>query len=449
MSHKITVKTKKSGTPLIVLSIIVGIMLGLGGLLAFLHYSRELVLLDESKVDVNEFFSKRNPAPFINSAVNAAPYIPEYSRDDALYYYEAPEGFSIISHSYEWNEEMLELLYYELKENTHGDEIEKLSEIIMYGHGNEELNALATYSPGITSASFIINFPAFPNHFKVEFPKFIGRINIYGGDTRTTIESIASSLSHEYGHHYTFYYMFDHEMRQNDLLTESAFADFREAYRFNLIGRISEDSDYFRYRHRYLIEVAAEDYVQLMGSPNTRSVVDFIDVKQVAEGLEQPQFTSGARNAFPQENMMLPLPNEVPGLPTYFFNYIDERPRAPAEPRQDIIIDINRQTMQHNLDTGTRTFVYYTLTWNTPYENAIYTIACYDPYDYSGWGIPIKTVRPGQSASAVIGEYAVVRGNMVHFASDTIAQDFKVFYVVAQLPDGTYYTSEKLEFNFR
>jgi len=447
--HKSTVKKKKSGTPLIVLSIIVGVVLFFGGVVIFSHYTRELNLLEESKVDVNVFLNKSPENTFINSVAYAEPYIPEYARHDALFYFEAPEGFSIISHSKEWNEDMLNLLYHELKQNKHGDEIEKLSEIVVYGHGNDEMNALATYSPGITSASFFIHFPAFPENFRVEFPKFIGRINIYGGDTRTTIESIAGSLSHEYGHHYTFYYMFDYEMRQNDLLTESTFAEFREVHRFNLIGRVSEDADYFRYRHRYLIEIAAEDYVQLMGSPSTRRVVDFIDIKQIAEGATAPSDTSGARNAFPQENMMIPLPTEVPGLAEYFYSYIDIAPRVPQEERQDITIEINRQSVQHNLETGLRTFVYYTLTWNTPYQDAIYTLACYDPYDYNGWGIPIKTVRPGQSASAVIGEYAVVRGNMVHFAADDLAQDFKVFYVVAQLPDGTYYMSDKLEFNFR
>jgi len=447
--HKATVKKQKSAMPLIVLSLIVSITLGLGGLLAFNHYNLEINLLEESKVDINTFLEGLTSDPFINTAVSASPYIPEYSRDDALYRFVAPEGFSIISHSTLWDEEMLELLYYELKQNVHGEEIEKLSEIIVYGHSDDEMNALATYAPGTSSAVLVINFPAFPEHFSVEFPKFIGRINIYGGDTRTTIESIAGSLSHEYGHHYTFYYMFDYEMRQNDLLVESVYADFREAHRHNLIGRVSGDVDYFKYRYRYLIEIAAEDYVQLMGSPNTRSVVDFIDIKQVAEDMAQPRDTSGARNAFPQANMLIPLPNEVPGLTEYFYSYIDASPRVPVEEKQDITIEINRQSMQHNLETGPRTFIYYTLTWNTPYKDAIYTIACYDPYDYSGWGIPIKTIRPGQSASAVIGEYAVARNGMLYFAEDNLARDFKVFFVVAQLPDGTYYMSDKLEINFR
>ncbi|MCL2627996.1 MAG: hypothetical protein FWD44_04770 [Oscillospiraceae bacterium] len=447
--HRADVKKQKSGKSFIVLSITIGIALLLGGVLAFTHYGRELELFENSKADTNAFFANRISDPFVNSAADDSPYIPAYGRDDALYYFEAPEGFSIISHSREWNEDMLSLLYDELKQNAHGEEIEKLSEIVVYGHDNNEMNALATYSPGITSASFFINFPAFPSDFSIDFPKFAGIINIYGGDTKTTIESIASSLSHEYGHHFTFYYMFDYEMREQNRLTESTYAELRETRRFNLIGRVEEDADYFMNRFRYLIEIAAEDYVQLMGSPATRNVVDFIDVKQIAEGAQQARDGSGARNAFPQENMMIPLAAEVSGLAEYFYGYIGEQPRVPVEERQDITLDINRHSVQHNLADGPKTFVYYTLTWNTPYQNAIYTISCYDPYDYTGWGLPIKTVRPGGAASAVIGEYAVARGGRVYFANDNVAQGFKAFYVVAQLPDGTYYVSDKLEYNFR
>jgi len=448
MSRYVT--KRKSALPLIVFSIIVGVALFFGGFIAYKHYERELFLLDESKADTDAFLSKAPADTFINSAMFAEAYIPEYRRDNALYFFEAPEGFSIVSFSKEWNEEMLELLYEELKLNTHGEEIEKLSEITVYGYENNDQNALATYTPGITATSFIIRFPALPDDFSVNFPKVAGKINIYGGDFKTTIESIASSLSHEYGHHYTFYYMFDYEMRELNLLAGSTYADLREAYRFNLIGLVSEDENYHLYRHLYLIETAAEDYVQLMGSPTTRQVVDFIDIKQVAEGAEQPQGRSGgARNASPQENMMIPLPSEVSGLPEYFYSYIGATPPEPVEERQNITLEIKRDSVQHNPTDGPRTCVYYTITWNTPYNNAIYTLACYDPYNYSGWGIPIKTVRPGQNASAVIGEYAVARGNVLHFASDEIAQDFKVFYVVAQLPDGTYYMSDKLEFNFR
>ena len=447
--HKSSVRTKRSGLPVIIMSIIVSLALGIGGLLAFKYYDNEIDSLEFSKADPEVFFNRLSSTkPFINSAVNAKPYIPEYSRDDALYRFEAPEGFIILSHSSAWNDEKLIDLYHELKLNAHGEEIEKLSEIIVFGHDNEDINALATYSPGITSTVFYINFPAIPDDFTVEFPKIMGRINIYGGNTKTTIESIAGSLSHEYGHHYTFYYMFDYEMRVNDLLGMSNYAKLRQADRFNLIGRTSESPEYFLYRHLYLLETAAEDYVQLMGSPTTRQVMDYVDVKQLVDGAEQITDRSDARNAFPQENMMIPLAFEVPSLLDYYYSYIDVDTPEPLEERQDITLNIEKQSVQFNLAEGPRTFDHYIIKWNTPYTGAIYTLACYEPYNYSGWGRPIKTVRPGQNASAVIGEYAVAKSGRVYFMDDEIAQGYKMFYVVAQLPDGTYYMSDKLEYNF-
>jgi hypothetical protein len=88
------------------------------------------------------------------------------------------------------------------------------------------------------------------------------------------------------------------------------------------------------------------------------------------------------------------------------------------------------------------------LSWNTPYSEAVYTIACYDPDNYSGWARPIKTVFHGNTASAVIGTVTLVRGEQVMIQDDEIAQGKKVFYVVAMLPDGTYHLSDKLTLVF-
>ena len=63
-------------------------------------------------------------------------------------------------------------------------------------------------------------------------------------------------------------------------------------------------------------------------------------------------------------------------------------------------------------------------------------------------GIPIKTVHPGQNTSAIIGEYVVDRGDRVTFIDDGNAEGTKVFMVIALLPDGTFYASEKLEHHF-
>jgi hypothetical protein len=439
----------RSNTGLIVLLLILGLALMLVGFMAYMHFDYEINEYLQSEIGAAAAFKTFSSEPFINSAENANPYNPYDPRGDALYFYEAPEGFAVISHSQAWNEEKLKLLYHELMMNEHGEEINILYEVVIHPEEDEYGNKLASYTRSTTAVSFFIRFPALPHEFSVDFPRAVGSINIYGGDTNTTVESIAGSLSHEYGHLYTFYHMFDFVIDEHDLIRDTTYAAFRGVSANNLLTDLQiDDEGYSQNRHRCIIEIAAEDYVQLMGSPNTRQVADFVDVRQVIDGAENPTGTFRARNAFPQENMRLPLPNDVPGLEAYFRSYIDLQPRVPIEEKQDVTLQIRQNSKQFNLVTGHRTFIYYTITWNTPYQEAIYTLACYDPNNYNGWGIPIKTVRHGQTASAIIGEYVVERGNQVVSLDDGLAGGVKVFYVVAQLTDGTFFISDKLEYNF-
>jgi len=445
-------KTKKAN---IIIPILIVLTLLAGGY-AFYHFNTELEIYRKCTTESQAFFSIHIPQPFINSAADAEPYKPYNPHDDALYFFDAPEGFTIISHSQAWNRDMLESLYYELLMNEHGDEINALYEVIVYPYDEEEGMAAATYTPGTKAVTLFMRFPAFPEDFSIDFPQDIGSITLYSGDTNTTVESMAGSLSHEYGHHYTFYYMFGFGQNRPDIdgyepdddsLAHTIYAVLRDATRYNLITSISPGENYFDNWYRYLVEVAAEDYVQLMGSPTTRQVVDFVDVQQLIRGSEHPEFFR-ARNAFPQANMMIPLANDVPGLKDYFYNFIGIIPRAPIEEKQTVTLQMQRNPIEYLLTTGPRTFVHFEITWNAPYQNAIYTLVCYDPNDYNGWGIPIKTVRPGQNTSAIIGDYAVERGNQIVSMNDGNAEGSKIFYVVALLPDGTFYISDKLEHNF-
>ena len=443
---------KKSAAPIIVL-LILFLAVIIAGFASIFYFTNEIEAYRQASSDADNFFRSHSPQPFINSAVDAEPYHYDDPHEEALFFYEALEGFTLISHSEAWDRDMLELLYFELLRNEHGDEINMLYEVIVYPYREDESNMLASYTVGTTSVSFSIQFPAFPPGFSVFFPREIGRITLYGGDTNTTIDSMANSLSHEYGHLYTFYYMLhtengDYDSSENDSLDGTEYAGLREASRFNLITNATPGSTYMEERHRYLFEIAAEDYVQLMGSPRTRQVVDFVDVQQILNSAQQPSRTADARNAFPQENMMIPLANDVPGLAEYFYSFIGANPRVPIEEKKDVTLQVRRESTQLDLVEGSRTFIYYTITWNAPYDNAIYTLVYYDPDNYTGWGVPVKTVHPGQATSAVMGEYVVVRGTEVLHIPNSAVQGTKVLFVVALLQDGTFYISEKLEHNF-
>jgi len=445
---------RKSASPVIVVFLIVIFIVILGSFGAVYHFNREIETYQNSSIeaipdeDPDDILLLKSQRHFINPAAEADPHHDYDHHDDALYFFDAPEGFTMASHSEAWNQYKLEMLYQELMLNQYGEEINLLYEVVVHPYEEEEMNMLASFAFGVTIESFFINFPAFPTDFTIDFPKDIGKINLYGGDTKTTVESMAQSLSHEYGHLFTFYHMFNPGKDEYDSLSYTTYAMLREAARFDLITSANPEENYMLERHRYLIEIAAEDYVQLMGSPTTRQVVDFVDVQQILNGAEHPTDISGARNAFPQENMMLPLANDVPGLKEYFYSYINAQPPAPIEDKMEVVLEIRQNVVERNLVTGPHTSVHYVLSWNAPYQNAIYTLVCYDPFNYSGWGTPIKTVHPGQTTSAVIGEYSVERGEQIAFLDDGNAQGTKVFFVVALLPDGTQYISEKLEYTF-
>jgi hypothetical protein len=439
---------KRAGRALIVTLFIISLLMMGAGVFGLQFFMGEANAYRQSENDSELFFLARTAEPFINTAADAPPYVSIVEDETVpLYYYRAPEGFTLISYSSAWDETMLRALREELLLNQHGSEINFLHEVIVFPD-EQERSVLASYTITTDTTRFVMPFPAMPSDFGINFGQGIGIIHLYGGDTVTTIAGMAASLSHEYGHLFTFYHMFNEALAAGGDLLNTEFARLREASLHNLITRSDRGDDYWEQRFRYLIEVAAEDFVQLMGSPTTRQVVDFVDVRQRLNSAEGPESTLGARNAFPQENLMIPLANEVPGLAEYFFSFINRTPPEPIQPRQEIIPEITQHVRVFDLVSGQRTFIYYEITWNTPYDGAIYTLVTYDPANYSGWGLPIRTIRPGVSASAIIGEYVVERGGQVVFLNDNLAEGTRVFLVIAQLPDGTFFTSEKLTHTF-
>ena len=439
---------RKAGRAWIVTLFMISLLLMGAGVFGLQHFMGETNAYRQSMFDSEAAFMERISEPFVNSTAYAPPFVSENEEEIIpLFYFEAPEGFTVISHSAAWDERMLIELRDELLLNQRGDEINFLEEIIVFPD-EQDNNVLASYTIGTDIDRFIIGFPALPSDFGVSFGRNFGIIHLYGGDVVTTIVGMAGSLSHEYGHLFTFYHMFNDALQAGGTLENTEFARLREAARHDLIVRSDRGEDYWEQRFRYLIEVAAEDFVQLMGSPTTRHVVDFMDVRQRLNATETPTVMQSARNAFPQENLMIPLANYVPGLKEYFFSFINREPPQPVEQRQEITLEIEQTAKTFELVSGERTFLFYEITWNAPYEDAIYTLVTYDPANYSGWGTPIRTVRSGITPSAIIGEYVIAQDGQVRFMNDELATGTRVFMVIALLPDGTFFTSEKLTHTF-
>jgi hypothetical protein len=209
------------------------------------------------------------------------------------------------------------------------------------------------------------------------------------------------------------------------------------------------EAEYMQEHYRVLFEVAAEDYVQLMGSPTTRQTTDFSDLRGQLNGRDYPELIriDLAVNAWPQANMTIPFASEVPGLAEYYYSFIDEDMPVPEQPKQEININIDRRSIGYDLVDGYKTFVHYILSWDTPYQDTIYTLVCFDPEDANSV-IPIKTVYSGETATATIGTITSDRGEYINIFSDSLARGTKVFFVIAMLPDGNFYRSEQLQHVF-
>ena len=380
--------------------------------------------------------------PFENSALSQEAPLTEI-QNEALYSYQATDTLMFLSHSEQWDEVKLQELYNELLQNKHGEEMTTLHEVVVWPQADE--NALATHSSDVLAQSLKVNFGALPEDFQLDFMRSISLIALYDGDEKNTIESMASALSHEYGHLYTFYYMFD---AANLDLADTEYSQLREYDKYDLITTAFPALDYWENHHRYLFEVAANDYVQLMGSPTARQTTAIQDVRQLINSGANPSPEGQyiGNGLIPQENLKIPLASEVDGLSKYFHQFIGEEAPVPTSPRNEITITIEPGSQGYDLIDGYRNFVYYDLKWNTPYQDATYILVCYDAGDYLIQ--PIKTVLAGQESVATIGTVTRNKGDHITYMSDEHDQGTKIFLVLALLPDGTYYSSEALEYTF-
>lgn len=412
-------------------------------LLPALDQRMEVLKADMDAVDA--FMRRPASEPYQNqAALRAFAQKPQSdAEEDTLYVYTSPEGIEFISKSNAWNESDLELLYEELLKNKHGEELYSLSRVVVYPQEDE--TALATHQQTSERDTFQLNFPALPPDFQISFQREAGVITLYGGDTNTTVESMADSLSHEYGHHYTFYYMFPDFTREEQYM-QSEYARLRGLDPDTAEATSQRDEYYNENHHLFMVEIAAEDYVVLMGSPNTRMIGDYCDVQDSLYGETDEETVR--RNCLIQENLMLPMAYEQEGLAEYFYSFIGQQPPSVA-PRQSIEIEVQRQSVAYDLVSGYRTFTSHTLTWNKAYgDDAVYTLVTYDESDYGNTVRPIKTVYPGEQARAYIGSVVLDQGSSVTYCEDGLNEGTRTFVVTAVLPDGSMYKSDPLVYTF-
>lgn len=191
--------------------------------------------------------------------------------------YKGTSGVTIESYSTKWRTAaQFKALEAELLANKHGRELSLLGKIIIFPDYPAGENVLGQYFAEYQKAGDTLSL--LPNRV----------IHLYGGNDFTTVEQMATTLAHEYGHHFTYYYLLNKEQLPPNEWLRSAYAQARDLSRYPSVH--VDGSGAYEWS---LPEILAEDYVQLFGS-------------------------NLALKGHMQMNMSLPTPFELPSVASYW-----------------------------------------------------------------------------------------------------------------------------------
>lgn len=402
----------------------------------------EIIAKEEDKKVIDLYLTNTKSNLKINETALAMLSENKLGDDQNIKYaYRTAEGIDMISYSDSWNVSKLEALYNELKLNVHGEEFDLLDRVVI--HGESDAYAAGAHSNLSKTIELIIKLPSLPFNSTVYFPFDMSVINLYNGDEYNQVADMAIVLSHEYGHHFTFYHMF----KDKDF-TNSEYETVRNIQGVEVFYDYANNYQHYLNNHdSYLIEIAADDYVQLMGSPMTKNVSKYVDVRQRLYGAKHPkQWRS--YNGYIQGNVLIPFADEVDGLAEYFYRFVDEDPPEKLSySKKNLNLSISIGSSSHQGSSGPLNFTHYVISWNNAYDQAIYTLICADPDGKNAY--PIKTVYPNQTTNAYIGTVSYETATMIYWQYDNIDKGKKIFFVNILLPDNTLIRSDILEYTFR
>ena len=312
----------------------------------------------------------------------------EYGKPIATY--ETPIGVRFVSFSKNWDtQEKLEKIYNESSKNFMAQEVFYLSSVYFYPDTPD--GVAGYYRPSIVIDGKG-NYAYGKNNY----------IEIFDTNVYTDISEISKVLSHEYGHHFTMYYLVTKENKYFSEWKDTGYAKARDLTRFSKV-KYYPDLYQSDYEHKWdVTEIAAEDYVQLFGSPLAKKSMDYIDVKdRILNNIKDYRYTSNTFNLIPQENLDIPLAIEVNGLRQYWLGLAGVNKVQPTIPNRPKIQLVEEKLILSKYKS-------YKINWNEIQDNNNYeyTLLMYPEGDNS-FPIPIKTVKTGEEMSAYVGSYMV------------------------------------------
>lgn len=179
--------------------------------------------------------------------------IPSVIAADEFASYTSPEGIKFKTQSQNWDEESLKKLYSFLLRNKLGEEFKSLKDVTVM---KDACSANNIQDEGEVGIAGLYIYP--------------GSIQLCYGDSRVLTSddkfSIELVLSHEYGHHFTYYHMLNKKLRPSHISSSSEWAKVRQIDYLPTVGWNGKRVDH-DWRPE---EIMAEDYVMLYGAPQIK-----------------------------------------------------------------------------------------------------------------------------------------------------------------------------------
>ncbi len=297
--------------------------------------------------------------------------------------YQSSLGPKIESYSKQWNtKEELKQVYNELMKNFVSAEIQKLKVIYLYPDIEEGVQ-------GYYDADVVMKNDG--NYYFGDNSYIV----ILGCDDKSTIGYISPILTHEYGHHFTTYYLVTKEQKYGRQILTSEYARVRGLNRYAEVKNNNSINAEYKWD---VSEILAEDYVSLFGSASSKMSVEYDDSKErIEKGYTSLGYRYAGYNAEPQDNLDIPLATEVPGLYEYFKKLVGGATKVPAKNVNTYVSVVDKYKVTDN-------YKGFYIRWNALPGSYEYTVIMH-PEGNSDYIIPIKTVKSYETLDARIGSY--------------------------------------------
>ncbi|MBD8067685.1 hypothetical protein [Bacillus sp. PS06] len=165
---------------------------------------------------------------------------------DSTYFakYTSPENIHFLSYTENWDEQKLQELYQELILNTHGEEINLLQEVRVRGDAKPS-----------------------DSNTRGQYHSLTNTITLFHGDMYLEPTDFRETLSHEYGHHFSYHYFPEQHFPTSNWANLRGLGDM--PVRWDAFWNYSTTSHKW-----YPQEIMADDYVLLYGATKSVEIKD-------------------------------------------------------------------------------------------------------------------------------------------------------------------------------